>query len=317
MTGLSIAIQMDPIEAIAPKGDTTLALGLEAQKRGHDLFLYQPDHLALREETLLARGCQTRLMDDEKKWFEKGKEETRDLAERDLVLMRQDPPFNMAYITAAHLLETLDGRTLVINAPESVRNAPEKLSPLAFPHLTPPTVISQDREALLAFLEEEKEVILKPLYEAGGAGIVRARLSDGGGAALIDLLLAHQRTPIIAQKYLPAAKEGDTRILFLEGEPVASLKRVPKEGDYRANLHQGGQPRLAPMTAKEKTIADEVGAFLKARDLFFVGIDALDGFLIEINITSPTCVREVRNLGGADIAALFWDKIERRLKDGS
>ena len=314
---LEIAIQMDPIERIHPQGDTTLALALEAQTRGHKIFVYEPSALICEGDTLFARGHETRFFDDDNNWFQKGAEETRALKACDVVLMRQDPPFNMAYITAAHLLETLYGKTLLINNPAAVRDAPEKIFPLRFPDLMPPTLVSRDKKALLDFLEKEKDVVFKPLYEAGGTGIVRAQKHDENHNALLDMLLEHYETPIVAQKFLKEIREGDKRVMLLEGAPVAVLKRVPQKGEIRANLHVGGRPHLSDMTKKENNIAMRVGAELKKRDIFFAGLDIIAEQLTEVNVTSPTGMREIKALGGGDIAAMFWERIEARLKKGA
>jgi glutathione synthase len=309
---LKVAVQMDPIEHIDIRGDSTFALMLEAQRRGHSLFVYHPDTLALRDGNLSATGCEMQVRDEIGRHFEASQERIEDLGNCDVVLMRQDPPFDMNYITYTHLLEAIHPETLVVNDPAEVRNAPEKLYVLQYTDFMPPTLISRDPVRLAQFRAEHGDIILKPLYGNGGAGVFRLAHGDENFASLMELFTQSFREPFIAQKYLPEVKKGDKRIILVDGEPVGAINRVPAVGETRSNMHVGGKPEPAELTDREREICAAIGPDLKRRGLIFVGIDVIGGYMTEINVTSPTGIREVKRFGGADIAALTWDAIEVR-----
>jgi glutathione synthase len=310
---LSVAVQMDPIGSIQIRGDSTFALMLEAQDRGHSLFCYQPHALSLEGGRLSAWGRDVvEVRDEEGRHADLGPVRTVDLSHFDVVLMRQDPPFDMAYITATHLLERIHPRTLVVNDPKEVRNAPEKLYVLNYRQFMPETLISRDPAALKAFRALHGDVILKPLYGNGGAGVFRLGNSDENFASVVELFSQTFREPFIAQRYLPAVRQGDKRIILVDGEPAGAINRVPAVGEARSNMHVGGRPEPADLTQREREICAAIGPDLKARGLVFVGIDVIGDRLTEINVTSPTGIREIRRFGGPDIAALIWDAIEAR-----
>ncbi len=309
---LKVAVQMDPIERIDIRGDSTFALMLEAQRRGHALFVYHPDTLALRDGNLSATGRDITVRDEAGRHFEASGERVEDLAGCDVVLMRQDPPFDMNYITYTHLLEAVHPKTLVVNDPAEVRNAPEKLYVLQYTDFMPPTLISRDPVRLAQFRAEHGDIILKPLYGNGGAGVFRLAHGDENFASLMELFTQSFREPFIAQKYLPDVKQGDKRIILVEGEPAGAINRVPAVGETRSNMHVGGKPEPTELTDREREICAAIGPELKRRGLIFVGIDVIGGYMTEINVTSPTGIREVKRFGGADIAALTWDAIEAR-----
>ena len=309
---LNAAIQMDPIESINIKGDSTFALMLEAQRRGHSLFYYQAKTLAAAGGNLFATGHATDVRDEPGNHFSLGELERRDLAEEDVVLMRQDPPFDMNYITISHLLEAIHPKTLVVNDPREVRNAPEKLFILRYPDLMPDTIITRDPAELKAFRKAHGDIIVKPLYGNGGAGVFRLTEDDQNFASLIELFHQSFREPFIAQRYLPDVRKGDKRIILVDGKPVGAINRVPAAGESRSNMHVGGRPEPTELTNREHEICARIGEDLKSRGLIFVGIDVIGGFLTEINVTSPTGIREVKRFGGADIAALIWDAIEAK-----
>ncbi len=310
---LKVAVQMDPLENIDITGDSTFALMLEAQRRGHSLFVYQPQRLSLRVPGLpVARGNCVLVRDVPDNHFCAAQEETYELERFDVVLMRQDPPFDMAYITATHLLEHLPASTLVVNDPASVRNAPEKLFVLEFPDLTPPTLITRELAAIEEFRREHGDIILKPLYGNGGAGIFRLTADDANFMALYELFSENFREPFIAQKYLPEVRQGDKRIILVDGEIAGVINRVPQGGEIRSNMHIGGRAEPAQLDDRDREICARLGPELKKRGLIFVGIDVIGGWLTEINVTSPTGIREARNFGGPDIAAMLWDVIEEK-----
>lgn len=310
---LKVAVQMDPIELITIGGDTTFAMMLEAQARGHELWVYVPERLSLRDGEPFARMIPTRVTDRQGEHAEQIDEarETR-LSECDVVLLRQDPPFDMAYITTTYLLDAVHPRTLVVNDPIEVRNAPEKLLVTRYPELTPPTLITRDREQVRAFREEHGEIILKPLYGNGGAGVFRIREDDENLSSLLELFEADSREPYVVQAYLPAVRGGDKRVLLIEGEPVAAINRVPAKGEARSNMHVGGRAEPSEVDARDREICAAIGPELRRRGLLFAGIDVIGGRLTEINVTSPTGVREVERFGGPNVAALFWDAVEAR-----
>ena len=310
---LKIAVQMDPIASINPAGDSTFAMMLEAQARGHEVHYYVPGTLALRDNVVTANLAPVTVFDKPRgEHFELGDFARADLATYDVVLMRQDPPFDMNYITISHILERLHPKTFVVNPPAAVRNAPEKILVTEFPELMPPTLVTRDRAQIHTFRKEHGNIILKPLYGNGGAGVFFLQEGDQNLASLIELFEQSFREPFMVQKYLPDVRKGDKRIILVDGEPVAGLNRIPADGEARSNMHVGGRPELSPLTERERVICTAIGPALKARDMIFVGIDVIGDYLTEINVTSPTGIREVKRFGGADIAALVWDAIEAR-----
>ncbi len=314
--GLAVAIQMDPIDTINIDADSTFALALEAQARGHALFHYLPDALTLRDGRLYARGRPLEVFRRSGDHHHFGAFEELDLAGVDVVLMRQDPPFDMAYITATHLLELLpDDGPLVVNDPAAVRNAPEKLFVLRFKELMPPTLLTRDRDEIRAFWKEHGDIILKPLFGNGGAGVFRLRQGDENLTALLEMYELIQREPVMVQRYLPEIRRGDKRIILVEGEPVGGVLRVPPEGEARANLHVGGRAVKTELTARELEICSAIGPTLRAQGLVFVGIDVIGDWMTEINVTSPTGIQEIERLDGVAIAPKIWDAIETRLAE--
>ncbi len=312
--GLKVAVQMDPIASINPAGDSTFAMILEAQVRGHELVYYTPDTLSLRDNRVTARVAPIEVFDKPRgEHYRLGDVATADLSDSRVLLMRQDPPFDMNYVTITHILERLHPRTYVVNPPAAVRNAPEKILVTEFPDLMPPTLVTRDREAIRAFRKEHGNIILKPLYGNGGAGVFFLQEGDHNLMALIELFEASFREPFMVQRYLPEVRAGDKRIIIIDGEPVAGLNRVPAEGEARSNMHAGGRPELSELTEREREICARSGPALKERDMIFVGIDVIGGYLTEINVTSPTGIREVKRFGGPDIAPMIWDAIEKRV----
>jgi glutathione synthase len=311
--GLAVAIQMDPIDSINIDADSTFALALEAQARGHALFHYLPEALTLRNGRLYARGRPLEVFRRHGNHHRFGAFEELDLAGLDIVLMRQDPPFDLAYITATHLLELLpeDG-PLVVNNPAAVRNAPEKLFVLRFRDLMPPTLVTRDRDEIRAFWHEHGDIILKPLFGRGGEGVFHLRPGDENLNALLEMYEAVQREPVMVQRYLPEVRQGDKRIVLVEGEPKGAVNRVPAEGEARANLHVGGRPVQTMLTPREREICAAIGPALRADGLVFVGIDVIGDYMTEINVTSPTGIQEIARLDGIEIAPMIWDAIERR-----
>ena len=312
--GLAVAIQMDPIETINIDTDSTFVLALEAQRRGHALHHYLPRELTLRDGRLTARARRVELRRERGRHFSLGAAATLELAAMDVILMRQDPPFDMAYITATHLLEHVRDRVLVVNDPVSVRNAPEKLFATHFPGLMPPTLITSDRDEIVAFRREHGEIILKPLFGNGGAGVFRLSPADENLNALLELFTQLYREPIIVQRYLPQIRQGDKRIILVDGEPLGGVLRVPPAGEARANLHVGGKAVKTTLTAREREICAAIGPTLKEQGLIFVGIDVIGDYLTEINVTSPTGVQEINRLDGAALEKQVWDAIEARLR---
>jgi glutathione synthase len=311
---LSVAVQMDPIERINIRGDSTFALLLEAQSRNHALCYYTPDKLALRDGRLAARVRPLAVRDVEGDHFTLGESRHADLATFDVILLRQDPPFDLAYITTTHMLERIHPKTLVINDPAQVRNAPEKVFVTEFPDLMPPTLVTRDLDAIKAFRAEVGDIVMKPLYGKGGEAVFRLAREDLNFGSLYDLFAATFREQWVVQKFLPAVKDGDKRIILVDGEFAGAVNRVPAPDDLRSNMVRGGVPKATDLTARERHICERLGPALRARGLLFVGIDVIDGYLTEINVTSPTGIRAVKSLGGPDIAALIWDKIEAMRK---
>lgn len=310
---LTVAIQMDPIERIDIAGDSTFALALEAQARGHKLLYYGPRELTFRDGRVSARGRPLSVRNVKGDHFKLGQPAVLDLSQADVVLMRQDPPFDMAYITATHILERIHPKTLVVNDPFHVRNAPEKLFVTQYKDLMPPTLITSDREEIRQFRASHKDIILKPIYGNGGAGVFRVKPDDENLGAMLEMLTQFYREPVIVQRYVPEVRKGDKRIVLVEGEAVGAINRVPAEGEARSNLHVGGRPEPVALSPRDQTICKAIGPELKARGLVFAGIDVIGDYLTEINVTSPTGIAEIKRFGGADIAALIWNAIEARL----
>ena len=309
---LKIAVQMDPIARISIRGDSTFALLLEAQRRGHSIAYYTPDRLALRGAEVLATVEPIEVRDREGDHFTLGKPRRAQLTEFDVVLLRQDPPFDLAYITTTHLLERIHPRTLVVNDPAQVRNAPEKMFVMEFPELMPPTLITRDLAEIKAFRAEHGDIVMKPLYGKGGEAVFRLAPEDLNFGSLYDLFAVTFREQWVVQKFLPAVRDGDKRIILVDGEFAGAVNRVPAPDDLRSNMVRGGTPKETDLTAREREICKKIGPSLRQRGLLFVGIDVIDGFLTEINVTSPTGIRAVKNVGGPDIAAMIWDKIEAK-----
>jgi glutathione synthase len=307
---LNVAIQMDPVEAINIETDTTFMMMMEAQTRGHALWVYAPDRLSLEDGRVFANGRRLNLQAVKGDHHRLGGYETRDMAEMDVVLMRQDPPFDLAYITATHFLGRIHPETLVVNNPAQVRNAPEKLFVTEFAGVQPPTLVTTDPEAVYAFRKKHGDMVLKPLYGGGGSGVVRLKPDDPNLDALLELHAMIGREPVVAQKFIPAVAKGDKRILLIDGEPVGAINRVPAEGQVRSNLARGGRAEAVELTARDLELCAIIGPALKARGLLFVGIDVIGDYMTEINVTSPTGAQQLKRFGGADAGALLWDRIE-------
>jgi len=309
---LTVAIQMDPIEAVKITADSTFALALEAQARGHQLSYYSPKQLTFRDGVVSAvvRPLNVRPIPGDH--FTLGAPRRFDLSEADVVLLRQDPPFDMGYITTTHLLERIHPKTLVVNDPAEVRNAPEKLFVTQFKELMPPTLITSDESEIRAFRAEHRDIILKPLYGNGGAGVFRVKPDDENLGSLLEMFTAFYREPIMVQRYLPEVRQGDKRIILVDGAFAGALNRVPADGEARSNMHVGGRPEAVAATARDLEICATIGPELKARGLIFTGIDVIGDYLTEINVTSPTGIQEIKRFGGPDGASLIWDAIERR-----
>ena len=274
---------------------------------------YEPDRLAMRDGRIVAMAEPMEVRHEEGNHFTLGETLEIDLADTHVVLMRQDPPFDMAYITATHFLEHVYPKTLVVNDPREVRNAPEKLFVTRFPDFMPPTLIASDREQILAFRDEHKDIIVKPLYGNGGAGVFHITPEDENLNSLLEMFSENFREPIIIQKYLPAVREGDKRIILIDGEVAGGTNRVPAEGEARSNMHVGGQPKKTELTTREHEICEALGPELKSRGLIFAGIDVIGGLLTEINVTSPTGIQEINRFNGTCLEADIWDAIEARL----
>ena len=309
---LNVAVQMDHVSTINIDGDSTFAMSLEAQRRGHRLYHYTPDRLTLRDGRVYARLEEMQVRDVKGDHFTLGEPVRTELSEMDVVLLRQDPPFDMNYITTTHILERIHPRTLVVNDPAWVRNSPEKIFVTEFPDLMPETLITKDPEEIRAFRKEMGDIIVKPLYGNGGAGVFHLAEADRNLSSLLEMFTQMFREPVIAQRYLPKVREGDKRIILIDGEPVGAINRVPAEHDSRSNMHVGGKAVKTEMTERELEICARIGPALKERGFLLVGIDVIGGLMTEINVTSPTGLREVKKFGGADIASLLWDAIEKR-----
>jgi glutathione synthase len=307
---LSVAVQMDPIERINIRGDSTFALLLEAQARAHALSYYTPDRMAQRDGTVFATVQPLSVRDTVGDHFTLGEAKRVELAAFDVILMRQDPPFDLAYISATHMLERIHPKTLVVNDPAHVRNAPEKVFVTEFPDLMPPTLMTRDLAEIKAFRAEHGDIVMKPLYGKGGEAVFLLGAKDLNFGSLYDMFATTFREPWVVQKFLPAVKDGDKRIILVDGEFAGAVNRVPAPDDLRSNMVRGGSPKETELTAREREICARIGPALRARGLLFVGIDVIDNYLTEINVTSPTGLRAIKNLGGPDIAAMIWDKIE-------
>ncbi len=319
---LRVAVQMDPIESININADSTFALMLEAEARGHALWHYEVRHMALREgvgagpgptSRLFARARKLRVQRKPGAHYSFGAEEQLDLGTMDTVLMRQDPPFDMAYITATHLLEHIHPRTLVVNDPASVRNAPEKLLVTHFPELMPPTLITWDVAAIRDFRDRYNDIIVKPLFGNGGAGVFRIKPDDENLASLLEMHFARSREPLMIQRYEPAVRLGDKRIILVDGEAMGAINRVPAAGEARSNMHVGGRPEKCELTARDREICAAIGPTLRDQGLIFVGIDVIGAYLTEINVTSPTGIQEIDRFDGTNLAGAIWDRIEARI----
>ena len=309
---LRVAVQMDHIRTVNIAGDTTFALSLEAQRRGHSLYHYTPDRLTQEDGHIFARVEEMQVRDVKGDHFTLGEPVRTDLSEMDVVLLRQDPPFDMNYITTTHMLERIHPKTLVVNDPAWVRNSPEKIFVTEFPDLMPQTLITRDAGEVAAFRRQHGDIIVKPLYGNGGAGIFHMREDDRNLASLLEMFGQMFREPFIVQQYLKDVRKGDKRIILIDGEAVGAINRVPAEHDSRSNMHVGGRAEATELTPREREICERIGPSLKERGFILVGIDVIGDYMTEINVTSPTGVREVKRFGGADISALFWDAVEAK-----
>lgn len=309
---LKVAIQMDPIESINIDTDSSFMMALEAQRRGHALWHYHPRDLALRGNKLFAKVRPMQVRRERGNHHSMGAAEVIDLSTMDLVLMRQDPPFDMAYITATHLLEHIHPKTLVVNDPAAVRNAPEKLFVTHFPDLMPPTVITSSRDEVLAARAEWKDIIVKPLFGNGGSGVFHVKPDDENLGALLETFTQLYREPIIVQKYLPEIRKGDKRIILIDGKPAGAVSRIPQDGEARANFHAGGSAGKTVLTKREQEICEAIGPTLRQQGLLFVGIDVIGDYLTEINVTSPTGIQEINRLDGSALESTLWDAMEAR-----
>jgi len=309
---MKIAFQMDPIGAVDINADSSFRLAEEAQARGHELFFYTPDHLSYQEGRITARGQDMHVQRVAGDPAVLGELREVDLSEFDVVWLRQDPPFDMHYITSTHLLDRIAQTTLVVNDPFWVRNFPEKLMVLDFPDLTPPTTIAHDLPTIKAFKEKHGDVILKPLYGNGGAGVFKLTRDDSNLSSLHELFTGFSREPLIVQKFLPDVSKGDKRVILVDGAPVGAINRVPAAGETRSNMHVGGRPEKVGLTARDREICDRIGGVLKERGQVFVGIDVIGDYLTEINVTSPTGIQELERFDGVNIAGKIWDVIEAK-----
>jgi glutathione synthase len=310
---LSVAVQMDHIANINIRGDSTFAIMLEGQRRGHKLYHYTPDRLSLNDGRVEAAIETVTVRDVPGDHFSLGDRERTDLSTLDAVFLRQDPPFDMGYITTTHLLERIHPKTLVVNDPAEVRNAPEKIFVTEYPKLMPPTLVSRDADEIRRFRQEHGDIIIKPLFGNGGAGVFRLSEGDQNLASLLEIFAAAYRgEPYVVQRYLPAVRAGDKRIILVDGVAVGAINRVPADGESRSNMHVGGRPEPIELTRRDREICEAIGPELKKRGFLFVGIDVIGDYLTEINVTSPTGIREVKRFGGADIASLIWDAVEAK-----
>jgi glutathione synthase len=309
---LNVAIQMDHVSSIDIDGDSTFVLGLEAEKRGYEVWHYTPPDLSFRDRKVLARAQPMKLRREKGNHFTLGAAEVRDLTTFDVVLLRQDPPFDMSYITTTHLLEHVHPKTLVVNDPASVRNAPEKLFVTHFDGVMPPTLISADARAIRAFRDEHKDIIIKPLFGNGGSGVFRLRPGDENFNSLLEMFSARSREPVIAQRYLPEVRKGDKRIILIDGKAVGAINRVPAEGEARSNMHVGGVAMKSTLTKREEEICEMIGPELARLGLILVGVDVIGNYLTEINVTAPTGLQQIDRFDGVSLEAQVWDAIELR-----
>jgi len=312
---LKVAFQMDPIQGIDIKGDSSFALLLEAQERGHDIFYYTPGNLSLKDGRIVAKGETLKVDDTPGAHYQLSDPRVEDLGDLDVVFLRQDPPFDMAYLTTTHLLERIQGKTLVVNDPAWIRNSPEKIFVLDYLDLMPPTLITRSIDEVKAFRAEHEDIIVKPLFGNGGAAVFRISPGDTNLNALVELFGIVFKEPMMVQRYEPAVRQGDKRIILVDGEFAGALNRVPAADETRSNMHVGGTPHLSELTEREKEICARLGPELKRRGLIFVGIDVIGDYITEINVTSPTGIREIKRFGGGDIAMMIWDAIERKVAE--
>lgn len=306
------AFQMDPIEHVDIDGDSSFRLALEAQTRGHSVFVYGPGDIAYDTGRMIAKGAWVTLRRERGNHVTFGAQTIEDLTSLDVIWLRQDPPFDMGYITTTHLLDRVHPNTLVVNDPTWVRNWPEKLMVLDFPDLTPPTAIARDLDMLKTFRARHGDVILKPLYGNGGAGVFRLKEGDSNLNSLHEMFASINREPLIMQKFLPDVEAGDKRIILVDGEPIGAINRVPAAGETRSNMHVGGRPEPIGLTARDREICDAIGPVLREHGQVFVGIDVIGRYLTEINVTSPTGLQELERFDGTNGAALIWDAIEAK-----
>jgi len=312
-TPLKVAFQMDPMETVNIDGDSTFVLMLEAQKRGHELWHYLPEDLSYRHGTVVASARPVKVVRKNGAHFEFGPESVIDLADTDVIWMRQDPPFDMAYITATHLLELISEQTLIVNNPAEVRNAPEKLFVTKFKDLMPATLITRREDEVRRFRDEHNDIIVKPLYGNGGAGVFHLKKEDSNLGSLMEMFLAVSREPVMVQEFLPEVVRGDKRIILVEGEAVGAINRIPAEGEIRSNLVAGGRAIQSRLTSREQEICERLKPELKKRGLLFVGIDVIGDWLTEINVTSPTGLQSVNQFDAVQLEATIWDAIEAKL----
>ena len=310
---LKVAFQMDHISLIDINADSTFVLAMEAQKRGFELFHYQPCNLIMKDNKLFAWGEPLIVRNDKGDHFQLGSSELLELSEMDVVLMRQAPPFDMAYITATHLLDLLKSKTLVINNPTEVRNAPEKLFVTEFAEFTPPTLITSNHNQVHLFRNEYKDIILKPLFGNGGAGVIHVAPKDENLNAILELFSKYMPEPIVVQKYLPAVRHGDKRIVIIDGKVAGATNRIPPKGEARSNMHVGGRAEKSKLTARENQICEQLGPELRKRNLVFAGIDVIGDYLTEINVTSPTGLQEINRFNNSRLEEKIWNAIEKRL----
>jgi glutathione synthase len=313
---LNVAVQMDPIERINIKGDSTFALMLEAQARGFELSVYTPDTLSQRDGRVSAVTRPVTVQDVEGDHVKSDTASRTDLSSFDVVLLRQDPPFDMGYVTTTHILERIHPRTLVVNDPFHVRNAPEKIFVTEFPDLMPATLITRDKAEIEAFRAEHGDIVMKPLYGNGGAAVFKVSPEDPNFGSLFDLFASLSREPWVVQRFLPQVSEGDKRIILVDGRAAGAVNRVPQPGDIRSNMVRGGAARPTDLSRREIEICERIGPALREKGLLFTGIDVIDGYLTEINVTSPTGIRAIKRLGGADLAVEIWDAIVAKRQQG-
>ena len=309
-----IAIQMDPLEKINPKEDSTFVIAQEAQRRGYKLFHYLPKDISLKNNTIIAKGCYFKIINQGKKFFKKQKKISINLNQFHCVLVRQDPPFNMEYITATYFLEMLNQKVLVVNNPTEIRNNPEKLSMFNFKNLIPDTLISEDLNEIQNFIKKYKFTILKPLYGNGGEGIEKVTKGSLKNKTIIQRMIKKYKGAIIAQKFIKEISQGDRRIILIDGEYVGSVARIPKKGSIKANFHAGGSAQRSGLVFKDRKICSKLKPYLKKKGLFFTGIDAIGNYLTEINVTSPTGMQEINRLDNTRLEKIFWDKLEKKIK---